>query len=162
MKVLDLQCGQHHVFEGWFGSEDDYQSQLSHGMLTCPMCGDHPTITKAVEGGSAACASVPSISARDLVRELAGPSPPCLVDVREEGEFARGSLPGSLHLPLGEVATGAARLPRDRDLVVFCSVGPRGSRAAELLAASGLDRVRNLTGGLAAWRDEVDPSFVVA
>jgi hypothetical protein len=40
MKVLDLQCGQHHVFEGWFGSEDDFQSQLSHGLLTCPMCGD--------------------------------------------------------------------------------------------------------------------------
>ncbi len=40
MKVLDLQCGQHHVFEGWFGSEDDYQSQLARGMLTCPLCGD--------------------------------------------------------------------------------------------------------------------------
>jgi len=40
MKVLDLQCGQHHVFEGWFGSEDDYQSQLARGLLTCPLCGD--------------------------------------------------------------------------------------------------------------------------
>ncbi len=40
MTVLDLQCGQHHVFEGWFGSEDDYQSQLARGLLTCPMCGD--------------------------------------------------------------------------------------------------------------------------
>ncbi len=40
MKVLDLQCAQHHVFEGWFGSEDDYQSQLTRGLLTCPMCGD--------------------------------------------------------------------------------------------------------------------------
>jgi hypothetical protein len=40
MKVLDLQCGQHHVFEGWFGSEDDFQSQLARGMVSCPMCGD--------------------------------------------------------------------------------------------------------------------------
>jgi hypothetical protein len=40
MKVLDLQCGQHHVFEGWFGSEEDYQSQLARGLLTCPLCGD--------------------------------------------------------------------------------------------------------------------------
>jgi len=40
MKVLDLQCAQHHVFEGWFGSEDDYQSQLTRGLVTCPMCGD--------------------------------------------------------------------------------------------------------------------------
>jgi hypothetical protein len=40
MKVLDLQCGQHHVFEGWFGSEEDFQSQLTRGLVTCPMCGD--------------------------------------------------------------------------------------------------------------------------
>jgi len=40
VKVLDLQCGQHHVFEGWFGSEDDFQSQLTRGLVTCPMCGD--------------------------------------------------------------------------------------------------------------------------
>ena len=45
MKVLDLQCGQHHVFEGWFGSEDDFQSQLTRGMVLCPMCGD-ATVTK--------------------------------------------------------------------------------------------------------------------
>jgi len=45
MKVLDLQCAQHHVFEGWFGSEDDYQSQLARGLLTCPMCGD-ASVTK--------------------------------------------------------------------------------------------------------------------
>ncbi len=46
MKVLDLQCGQHHVFEGWFGSEDDYQSQLARGLLTCPLCGDAQVIKK--------------------------------------------------------------------------------------------------------------------
>jgi hypothetical protein len=40
MKVLDLQCSQHHVFEGWFGSEDDFQSQLTRGLVTCPLCGD--------------------------------------------------------------------------------------------------------------------------
>jgi hypothetical protein len=40
MKVLDLQCSQHHVFEGWFGSEDDFQSQRTSGLVTCPLCGD--------------------------------------------------------------------------------------------------------------------------
>ena len=40
MKVLDLQCSDSHVFEGWFGSEEDFQSQLTRGLLTCPMCGD--------------------------------------------------------------------------------------------------------------------------
>jgi hypothetical protein len=40
MKVLDLQCGQHHVFEGWFGSEDDFQTQRTRGLVLCPMCGN--------------------------------------------------------------------------------------------------------------------------
>lgn len=39
MKVLDLHCEHHHVFEGWFASEDDFQSQLTRGLLTCPLCG---------------------------------------------------------------------------------------------------------------------------
>ena len=40
MKVLNLQCVQSHDFEGWFSSEDDFQSQLAHGLLECPVCGD--------------------------------------------------------------------------------------------------------------------------
>ncbi len=40
MKVLNLQCAHQHEFEGWFGSEDDYTSQLERGLVSCPMCGD--------------------------------------------------------------------------------------------------------------------------
>lgn len=40
MKVLDLQCRQGHVFEGWFGSEDDFQSQKQRGLVQCPLCAD--------------------------------------------------------------------------------------------------------------------------
>ncbi|MDO9434241.1 DUF1178 family protein [Hydrogenophaga sp.] len=40
MKVLDLQCAHEHEFEGWFGSEEDFTSQLSRGLVTCPLCGD--------------------------------------------------------------------------------------------------------------------------
>lgn len=40
MKVLDLQCVHQHVFEGWFGSEDDFASQLERGLVSCPLCGD--------------------------------------------------------------------------------------------------------------------------
>lgn len=39
MKVFDLQCEAGHGFEGWFGSEEDYQSQCARGLLTCPLCG---------------------------------------------------------------------------------------------------------------------------
>jgi hypothetical protein len=40
MKVLDLQCSQQHVFEGWFASEDDFLDQCVRGLVACPVCGD--------------------------------------------------------------------------------------------------------------------------
>jgi hypothetical protein len=40
MKVLDLQCSHGHGFEGWFGSENDFQEQLGRALVECPMCGD--------------------------------------------------------------------------------------------------------------------------
>jgi hypothetical protein len=40
MKVLDLSCSNGHGFEGWFGSEDDYQTQNGRGLIECPLCGD--------------------------------------------------------------------------------------------------------------------------
>lgn len=40
MKVLNLQCAHQHSFEGWFGSEDDFQAQLARGLIECPLCAD--------------------------------------------------------------------------------------------------------------------------
>lgn len=39
MKVLDLLCPLGHAFEGWFASEDDFQSQHARGLVQCPLCG---------------------------------------------------------------------------------------------------------------------------
>lgn len=46
MKVLDLQCPQGHSFEGWFGSEDDFQSQHARQLVQCPVCGDSAVTKK--------------------------------------------------------------------------------------------------------------------
>ena len=40
MKVLNLRCAHDHRFEGWFGSDDDFQSQTESGLVECPLCGD--------------------------------------------------------------------------------------------------------------------------
>ncbi|MDP3702527.1 MAG: DUF1178 family protein [Hylemonella sp.] len=40
MKVFNLQCSAHHLFEGWFASDEDYTSQVERGLLECPMCSD--------------------------------------------------------------------------------------------------------------------------
>jgi hypothetical protein len=70
MKVFDLQCELHHVFEGWFGSEADYASQLERGLLTCPLCGSG-TVSKMLSaprlnlGGGAASPVDTSTSSSD-------------------------------------------------------------------------------------------------
>lgn len=45
LKVFDLQCSNSHIFEGWFGSHEDYDSQQARGLVTCPVC-QSDTITK--------------------------------------------------------------------------------------------------------------------
>jgi len=39
MRVFNLQCALGHGFEGWFGSEADYESQRERGLVSCPLCG---------------------------------------------------------------------------------------------------------------------------
>jgi hypothetical protein len=40
MKVLNLRCARDHRFEGWFASDDDFQSQVERGLMACPLCDD--------------------------------------------------------------------------------------------------------------------------
>ncbi|MGB6103470.1 MAG: DUF1178 family protein [Pusillimonas sp.] len=46
LKVFDLQCEQNHVFEGWFSSADNYESQRADGLLSCPVCNSHQVSKK--------------------------------------------------------------------------------------------------------------------
>jgi hypothetical protein len=39
LKVFDLVCAHEHTFEGWFASENDFETQIEKGQLSCPMCG---------------------------------------------------------------------------------------------------------------------------
>lgn len=40
LKVFDLQCGDGHVFEGWFRADQGFEDQAARGLLSCPICGD--------------------------------------------------------------------------------------------------------------------------
>ena len=40
MKVLDLECGNGHTFEGWFASLEAYADQRARTLVECPACGD--------------------------------------------------------------------------------------------------------------------------
>lgn len=79
MKVLDLSCAHGHSFEGWFGSEDDFQSQLERQLVECPMCGDTEVLKKLSAPRLNFGASAPQAATATPTREVAAtPSDPQL------------------------------------------------------------------------------------
>lgn len=87
----------------------------------------------------------PQISLSEL-RSLPPEKFPSLVDVRLPEEYAAGHLPDAVNIPVDELRSRLAEVPRDRDVVVYCQVGQRGYLATRILLQSGY-RVRNLSGG---------------
>ena len=72
------------------------------------------------------------------------------IDVRPAREFAAGHIPKARNLPLEQLETGLAGLPKDRKLIVYDRVNSRARKAASILINNGLD-VDELAGGLAGW-----------
>lgn len=62
-----------------------------------------------------------------------------LLDVRTQGEFASGALPGATNIPVQELARRVGEVPKARPVVVYCASGMRSARAAALLRRHGID-----------------------
>ena len=75
-----------------------------------------------------------------------------LVDVRSPEELYEGSIPGSLLMPFGELAKGAATLPAGRPLLLICAVGGRSYAVGQYFSGKGYGEIYNLTGGISAWK----------
>ncbi len=73
-----------------------------------------------------------------------------LLDVREPDEFEETHIPGAVLIPLGSLPRRLPEVPKDREVVVICSVGGRSARATEFLRRNGVEAV-NLHGGMRAW-----------
>lgn len=101
---------------------------------------------------------VQEVSPTDLKARLGTSDPPIVLDVREPWELDIARLPGTLDIPMNEVAARLADLPKERDIVVMCRSGGRSSKVAEYLHRMGY-RVSNLTGGILAWARDVDPTI---
>jgi membrane protein DedA with SNARE-associated domain/rhodanese-related sulfurtransferase len=95
------------------------------------------------------------ISVAQLYEIMAAGGAPVVLDVRSV--TAQGlqpqRIPGALHVPLQEVTGHLGKLPRDRDIVLYCSCPHEASaaKAAKVLMTHGFERVRPLRGGLEAW-----------
>lgn len=71
-----------------------------------------------------------------------------LIDVRTPDEFALGTIPGAVNIPLDDLRERLSEIPADRPLWLFCGIGLRGYLASNILKGYGYKDVRNLIGGL--------------
>ena len=82
-----------------------------------------------------------------------------LIDIRNPGEVAIGSIAGSVELPVGQLPGRLDELDRDAPTVVYCAGGYRSSVAASVLRRAGFTDVSDLLGGYGAWLEFAGPSL---
>ena len=75
-----------------------------------------------------------------------------LIDVRTPDEYALGTIPGAINIPLDDMRERMSEIPADRPVWLFCGVGLRGYLASNILKANGYKDVRNLIGGLKTYK----------
>src|SRR5262245_793598 len=78
-----------------------------------------------------------------------------LIDVREESEYARGHLPGAVHLSKGVIERDIeAWLPdHDTPIVLYCGGGYRSALSADNIQRMGYSNVISMDGGWRAWTE---------
>jgi adenylyltransferase/sulfurtransferase len=134
----------------------------------CPVCGTNPTITKLIDYQQF-CGivpetpqeanvknGIPQISVKELKRRIDAGEDVQLIDVREPYEFQIAQIGGKL-IPQNDVPQRLGEIDREREVVVHCKSGGRSQRIAEFLAQQGFPHVANVSGGILAWADEIDP-----
>ena len=101
--------------------------------------------------GGHAVAHLGAVSPPDAAREAAAGTA-VILDVRRASEWAAGHVSGASHVPLAQLVERMSEVPRHRPVIVQCGGGSRSAIAISLLEANGWNNLRNLTGGLDAWR----------
>ncbi len=136
----------------------------------CPICGPNRTIHELIDyqefcgirgaesAPQAADDTMQTVTPSELKQELDRGKEVFILDVREPHEYEICCLEGATLIPLGQVPARLEELNREHDIVVMCRSGARSGKATQYLAQKGFPKVRNLTGGILAWSDEVDPS----
>ncbi|GAA1661777.1 MBL fold hydrolase [Mycolicibacterium murale] len=76
-----------------------------------------------------------------------------VVDVRNPGEVAAGTIPNAIAIPVGQLPARVGELDPARPTVVYCAGGYRSSVAASLLRRNGFTDVSDILGGFGAWEE---------
>lgn len=140
-----------------------------HKNPDCPACGKSSSVevlhnlvrTAAVRAVCNVASEEEEISAHELKKQIQEKEIPILLDVRTPQEVAICKISASINIPLAELPYRLAELSAESRIVVYCKTGGRSTTAQKLLAQNGFKNVLNLSGGINAWRSEVEPGLAV-
>jgi len=122
----------------------------------CPVCGDHPTITKLIDYQE--FCGIPNQPHQEAPME--GDIEPVevkskidrgdrfvLIDVREPHEYQICNIPQAKLIPLGDLPKRVNELDSADEIIAHCKSGMRSAKAVEFLKQAGFKKVRNMKGG---------------
>ncbi len=75
-----------------------------------------------------------------------------LIDFRNKSEYLEGFIPGAQHIFTGYIANMLDKIPRDKDIVVYCASGERSSIASSILLKAGFNKIYNYASGIIGWK----------
>ena len=150
----------------------------------CPVCGTHPTVTELIDydqfcgiekpkdlgpleiaqnkavAEAAVVDGIPQVSVQTLKKKLDAKENIFVLDVREPHEVPIASI-GAPLIPVGSLAerVGEIASHKNDEVIIHCRSGARSQKAALILKEAGFTNVSNLSGGILAWADKIDPSL---
>jgi adenylyltransferase/sulfurtransferase len=102
---------------------------------------------------------IKELTVEELKASVDAGEQPLVIDVREGWELDISSLPFARHIPMGQIADRIGELDPKTPLIIMCRSGGRSLQVARALEAHGFGSVANLTGGILAWGERIDPSL---
>jgi len=129
-----------------------------------PLNGENPTIKQLIDyelfcGVKAVEKPIKELTARELYDLQVRGENIQIIDVREPHEYDIANIGGEL-IPLSTVSANAAKIDRNKKVIVHCKMGGRSAKAIhELEEKFGFTNLYNLKGGILGWIDEVQPEL---
>lgn len=132
------------------GATVDDLTRLEHAYAPPFSSAKDPVAISGYVAGNILAGKMTPLYWREL--EQADTTKVILVDVRTADEYALGTIGGAVNIPLDDLRERMGEIPTDVPVWLFCGVGLRGYLASNILKANGYRDVRNLIGGLKAYR----------
>ena len=116
-------------------------------------CAPSTTTPTPVPVASAPAGAVQALPAEVSVADAGGlrDAGAFMLDVRQPDEWAAGHIPGATLIPLGELQSRLAEVPKDKKVVVVCRSGNRSAQGRDILLGAGYPAATSMAGGMNAW-----------